>query len=208
MNLLNYITPKQEGDGVKRTLDGVVVTPFTQTFNVSENIGLDIMDILNDESKISKFPRFTFPKIEVMTNGEMFINPCKWVVMPTGNYYIKWLIFNKDFTPVHDHHYPATRLPKEGYMMKVIVPVLSENPDEFQIEFVVDYHNIHVEISNSIENISQIQSSTQQTSVQVSTQNGLSIEGYMLGKYPEIDSLISDKKLFFDTYIKDVMDVY
>lgn len=207
MNLLNYIKPKQDPTGLRNSLDGLGVTPFNQNFNNSEERGFNLLQILNDESLLAKFQRFTFPKVETMSDGCMFINPRKHVITPTENQYIKWLIFNTDFSPVHDHNYPMTRLPKNGYMMKITIPILSENPDEFQIEYIIDYHNIQVDVSNSINNISQIQNSDdRQITVQVNAQNELNIKEYMLGVYPEIDSLISDKKLFFETYASDALE--
>ena len=208
-NISNFTVPATRQNSVKTSLDGMVVTPFNQNFNKSDDNGFDLSTIINDERIMSKFQRNTLPRIEIMTDGGMFINPRKYVIGPNENYYIKWLVFNKNFEPVNDHNYQMTRIPKNGYMMKIVIPNIYEKLDdiEFVIEYVIDINNIKFEVSNTIGDISPLQSiSDEQTSIHVTTENNLYFKSYTLGEYKEIDKLILDKKSFFEKYVRDVLD--
>ena len=206
-DIINHIKPADSNNGIHTSLNGVVVTPFNQNYRKQESRGFDLIEILNNENVLSQFKKHTFPSIEKTSTGNIFITPVKRVMSSTENYCIKWLIFNKDFTPVHNHNYPMVPLPANGFLMKIVVPI-TKQLDDFIIEYIVDYHNIQVQFENSIANVTQVESQVidGQNSIQVS-QNSKMVIVFDISEYSEIMKLVSNRTEFFNNYLSDIDNV-
>jgi hypothetical protein len=206
-NLSNFIKPVDTMNKVENSLKGVV-TPFNQTYHKSEDsMGFDIIEIIDDEKMLSRFDRYTFPHIEKTSDGTLFITPTKRVLTSTENYYVKWLVLNEEFQPLSNHNYPMLPLPKNGYLMKIVLHVTSDNPTEFIIQYVVDYHNIGIQTVSGVNGISQVQSSfSGQSSIEVDKADSISVKTIDISRIPQIMSMINDKESFFKEYLQDMID--
>ena len=194
-NLSQFIN--QNNDNEDNKLTGVV-TPYDQKFKRKEKDGFTIFEIIEDETLLNTFSRNVFPDIVKMNNGEIFMSPTKKIIQTLHEYYIKWFLLDKNFHISHDHDYPYVNIPKDGYLMKIVIPKLSEYPDDFEIEYICDINNIQTQIDNSINNITHIDS---QNSIDVDTKELLTIENFDPTKYPKIYELLINKKDFFNKYL-------
>ena len=204
-NLSSFIKPV-ENKNTENSLKGVV-TPLNQTYHKSNNsLTYDLLEIINNEDLLAKFRNYTFPRIEKTSDNTLFIVPTKRVISSLENMYIKWLVLDENHQPMSNHNYPMVPLPKKGYLMKIVLPVTSEDPSDFMIEYLVDYHNIPIQIISGVNNITQVQSSLGQSSIQVNKDDTLSVELFDMSRYPEVTNLIMNKNEFFKNYLYDMIN--
>ena len=175
-----------------------VVTPYTQTYHKQDSGGFDLLEIVNSDMK-DRFKKDTFPKIFTTSDGTIFINPVKNVKTTMENYFVKWIVLDTEYNPVRNHDYPVVPLPKKGYLMKVNIPITSDNPSEFVVEYVMDYHNIQIETINSIAH-----STLSGNDIDVEKTESLYVQPYEPTKHVEVLKLITDNE-FFSKYLKDAI---
>ena len=177
-----------------------VVTPFTQKYRRTDSVGFQLSEILDGEMW-KRFKKNTFPKVEKTSDGKMFIQPRKHVMSTMENHHVKWLVLTTDYKPVHDHNYPMVQLPKNGYIMKVVIPITSEKLSEFMIEYVIDYNNIQIESINTIGNIKD---KTQEI-FQMTRDENISIK-FNIDNHRPVLELISNREEFFSKYLSDAVE--
>ena len=177
------------------SLKGFVVTPEMQKSMIKEET-LDLFEICDKKEIMNKFDQYTFPELLKMDSGEIFFNPHKSVRDTTTAFCIKWLVFDKDFNPIHGHDYPMVRLPLECYLMKIVIPLMTEMINDFGIEYLIDIRNIDI-IRNETQSI---------TEEQFSDATVLRIRPFDFESFPKIKELMDDKLLFFRRYVKDAIE--
>ena len=199
-NLSSFMKPMTNEEN---SLKGVV-TPYDQKFNRKEENGFTLTEIVTNDVLYNKFIKNTFPNIQIMENGEMFMDPSKRIIQTLHEYFIKWIILGEDFKPSHDHNYPYVGIPKTGYLMKIVIPKLSDNPFEnnFTVEYLCDINNIQTRMDDSISNID----ASNQTSVNVDMNENMTVESLNERRYPAVCKLLSDKDEFIRNYLMDVFE--
>ena len=203
-NLSDFIKPVN--DNPENLLKGVV-TPYDQKFNRKTEDGFSLFEIINNESLKSRFNKFVFPEFRIMDNGEIFMSPVKRVIQTLHEYYIKWMVLDDKFAPSHDHDYPYVNVPRNGYLVKIVIPVLTENPNDFDIEYICDINNIQTNIYDSINNINQPKViDASQNAINVDIKEELGIEPFDPSLYPDFFKIISDKKRFSDKYLQHIFE--
>lgn len=199
-DLMGFMKPADN----KKSLMDYVVTPYNQKFNRKEKDGFSLFDIIENESLLKRFSRYTFPEFQKMDNGNIFMQPTKKVIQTLHEYYIKWMVLDNNFTPSHDHDYPYANVPKSGYLIKIVIPNLHDNPldNTFTIEYACDINNIVTRSFDSINNIDR----TNQNSINVDMKEDLEIEPFDPAMYPKIYELVLNIKEFFKLYLSDVIE--
>lgn len=202
-NISSFIKHTETNENMN-SLKGVV-TPYDQKFNRKEKVGFTLNEIVNNESLRDRFVTNSFPIFQVMENGEIFMDPVKRIIQTIHEYYIKWIILDDAFIPSHDHDYPFVNIPKSGYLMKVIIPKLYDNPieNDFSVEYVCDINNIQTETSDSLNNNQVIQN---HNVVDVNMNEILTIEEFNATVYPKVATLIMNKNEFFKEYLLNIFD--
>ena len=145
--MFNYT--KKEDDVSSNIIKGVI-TPYDQVFKKKPSTGFSLSEVLENENISKNFDQFTFPKIISTDDEKQWIDSVAHIISPNGERYVKWLIFNKDKKPVHDHNYPMTNIPDDGYLVKITIPVMKENPREFIVDYIIDLNDIHFNIESTI----------------------------------------------------------
>ena len=174
-----------------------VVTPFSQKYHRSDSSGFELEEIVNGDM-IKRFKKDTFPKVEKMSNGNLFIQPTKHVMSTTENYYVKWLVLDSSYQPTHNHDYPMVELPKNGYIVRISVPITPEKTPQFMINYVIDYHNIQIDSMNSLGNVEQDQSPYQ------AIREETVVVRFNINEHLPLLNLISNREEFFSKYLNDI----
>lgn len=197
-NLADFMKPVEENEN---SLKGVV-TPYDQKFRRKEKDGFTLFEIIQNDALKERFAKNIFPEFQIMENSEIFMEPTKRIIQTMHEYYIKWFILDENFVPSHDHDYPYVNVPKKGYLVKIVIPRLSDNPieNECVIEYACDINNIEAYTCDSIHDINR------QESINVDMKEDLQLEAFDCTKYPEIYKLVTNKQDFFKKYLSHIFD--
>lgn len=186
--MFNYI--RKEEPTNTNSIKGVV-TPYDQMFRKKENTGFSLLEVLENENISKNFDKFTYPDIISTDDGKKWIDSVSHVISPNGERYIKWLLFTKDKKPVHDHDYPMTILPEDGYLVKITIPVREEEPREFTVDYIIDLTDIHFNIESSVNTLS-------------GDENANDIYHLIPNDVPEIQDFMRQER-FFDDYLSYIV---
>lgn len=192
---MENIVDKSSNSSIKTSLNGVVVTPNTQQTNHADNIYS--LDFLLTDNMICKFRKHTFPIIHKSKDG-IFMQPTQHIITPMENIYVKWLFIGSDYKPSHDHNYPVAKLKESGYFMRITASTFSDK------DFIIDYIQDVTKIETlTIKNVTMTKSVTDT----YKDLDMLIIRPYQVGVDDElIKNIITDREMFFDTYLKDVFN--
>jgi len=155
---------------------------------------LTLKDFITDESKLN-FPKYYLPNI-TNVNDTLFIIPSKHVVSSNDDYYIKYLILDKDKMPIHGHSYPFVEVPNEGYIMKIRVEYTNIEVREFQIEYMVDINDIKFNVTSSL-------IGTDENKSKIDTFTFTPFDSSMCSQ--TLANILTDQNAFYQSYIHDAI---
>ena len=169
--------------------------------------GLSLRDIIIKNGTNYNFKPYLFPEFNVMTNGDIFFDPCVSIINVSRREFVKWFVLDKQWNISHDNSYNFVRLPKEGYMMKISIPIVSDTIESFEVEYVVDITNINIIESFEVEHVVDIDTNhifalNDPHLMEVDSLN--TIESIDVTKYPEFIELINDTTSFIKKYLTDI----
>lgn len=178
-----YLPPQEEKHNI---LKGAV-TPDIQKMH-GRNV-MSLSEIITNEELKKKFEMNTFPKIEKTTSG-WFFSPINHSIFNMHQTYMKWFSLTKDGVIPHDHAYDFARLNMDGYLLKVSVPMLSNQITDFQVDYLVNTNSITPLINEE--------------------QDGsysFKMPMFVLGQYPNISDILSNQQTFIRQYLGDVQEI-
>lgn len=151
-----------------------------------------------DGNNTEGFPSKYIPHIVETADG-FFIEPVTSFKTGGIKTYVKFLILDKNFIPIHGHDYAFVKLPTEGYLMRILLnnKTDKELSEDFIINYVIDINNITVVSSREI--------NTQSGVNELSTIEIKAFENIIDSYDERIFSLLSNKDVFFKTYLKDIV---
>jgi hypothetical protein len=161
----------------------------------------NLIDIIRSEELITNFPKNYLPEV-TETSDEIFILTAK-TDMTGGSAnakILKFLILDKDLKPVHWHDYQYAPMPRDGYLMRISVPVIqTDNANEFKIDYLINIQ--HVIITDSFQS-GLAQNSDKQSFDDIGSKCSMLFENAKeMFDNTNIMSLISNSETFFNTYL-------
>ena len=207
INSSKYINHVQKEDMNPNNV--VLCTPDIQKNYSTSNTGieLDLFKLIHDEKMIKKFENLTFPEFRVMTNGSIFIDPAKKIISPGVEMYIKWLVLDKNMVPVSDCNYNFVELPQEGYLVKIVIPIMSNDlskiKESYNVQYFVNYRNIPIEVNNEI---------IENRSIRNTEMDEINLDSYEQLKIVEFNGTnqkernLLDNENFFRDYIEHIFE--
>jgi hypothetical protein len=110
------------------------------------NMKITLLDIINNVNNNEYYTRFTDTRyIPTMTttNKEVFLETVCTRYSNTGSTHIKFLMIDKRTNEItNDSGYPFMKIPKEGYLVRLVLPKRVPISDMLELSYIVDINNI------------------------------------------------------------------
>lgn len=177
-----------------------IVTAKMQQMSKMKSHKLDLETVLETPYLFERFPRGTFPEF-TKTNSGIFFQPVSRVISNTGTYYVKWFSLDSDLNFSHDHNYQYAKLIPNGHLMKLEVPRLSEEINDFTISYITPVDNISV--SASMEKKSEY---VPQENALDNIDTVYRINYFDQEKYHSVIELMTRRDDFIKEFLSDILD--
>lgn len=198
METMNSNIMKRQEKNNKNLLTGVV-TPLKQSMKKMNSEGFSLDVIYENPDILSMFRKNEFPKFEKTSDG-LFFEPIGKIISTIHTYYVKWFSLNSNFEISHDHNYQFTKIIPNGYLMKVSVPRMSDQINDYEINYVIPVDNIQaISFYGKVQSERTIDTISEPTSQYAVPQFDISM-------YPQLMSLLSNKDFFIENYLSDILE--
>lgn len=198
MEMMNSNIIKKQETNNKNLLTGVV-TPLKQSMKKMNSEGFSLDVIYENPDILSMFRKNEFPKFEKTADG-LFFEPIGKIISTIHTYYVKWFSLNSNFEISHDHNYQFTKIIPNGYLMKVSVPRMSDQINDYEINYVIPVDNIQaISFYGKVQSERTIDTISEPTSQYAVPQFDISM-------YPQLMTLLSNKDFFIENYLSDILE--
>lgn len=181
----------------EKDLSGKLVTALHQSHKIHSDQTISIRQIFESSDLQENFDRVELPNMQKTSDGVLWFEPCKSIVDNGIVTKHIWILLNKNLKISHNYNFSFVPFPSEGYLMKIIMPITKYCYDTFQLAWLTDINNINIEINNVVK-LNEIKDDT----VDISQKEFNRIISLNLDDYPELYSLISNPKDFYNSYLK------
>ena len=152
-----------------------------------------------DDEKRKGFPKKYIPNI-IETESGFFIQPVEKIIDIAIRGYVKFLVLDKNFTPIHGHDYQFVRLPDEGYLMRIVLTYKDDRnlSEDFTVDYIININDIEV--------VSFIEKSTNNKEI---LDGGITETKYFEHcrdlEADVLSNLLADRNEFFRLYLRDIV---